>query len=406
MVAVANLIEKLLEYGGADRVVPPLRADPEPRVRHYTVISVDDHVYEPAHTFEGRLPARFADRAPRIVRDDAGIDWWDFDGERVPLLGADALAGWEHADKYLGPVNFDQIRRAAWDIDARVRDMDIGGIAASLTFPSAPFGFAGQRFLRMPDAELGLAAMRAYNDWVIEDWAGTHPGRIIPQQVTWLADPAVAAAEIHANATRGFKAVAFTENPEKLGLPSIHTGAWDPFFAACEETGTVVNLHVGSSSETLVPSSDSPPEVLGLLFNVNAFAACADWLYAKIAVRFPELRIVLSESGVGWVPMLLDKLEYMMRTGNVWDEPSISPTDLLRRNFWFSSYYDPRSYELREQIGVDRIMVESDYPHFDSSWPDTQEVLRSQFAGFDDEEIDLVTHRNAEHVYRHPVPAF
>ena len=193
--------------------------------------------------------------------------------------------------------------------------------------------------------------------------------------------------------------MSFSENPEKLGLPSVHTGHWDPFFRACEETGTVIDLHVGSSSETLVPSSDSPPEVLGLLFNVNAFAACADWLYAKIPVRFPDIRITLSESGLGWVPMLLDKLEYMMRTGSAWDEPSIAPTEVLRRNFWFSSYYDPRALELRHEIGIDRIMVETDYPHYDSSWPDTQELLRRQLAGLPDEEIRLLTHANAEALY-------
>lgn len=400
---MVNLVDKLLQYG-EQQAVPPLRREPEPRPIHYRVVSVDDHVLEPPDVFTGRMPATMAGRTPTVVRDDRGIDWWHFDDERVPLVGGDALASWEPGQTYLGPLNFDQVRRAAWDIDERVRDMDLCGITASLTFPSAPFGFAGQRFLRMPDRAYGLAAMRAYNDWVIEDWAARHPGRIIPQQVTWLADPEVAAGEIRANAERGFRAVSFTENPEKLGLPSVHSGAWDPFFRACEETGTVVDLHVGSSSETLVPSSDSPPEVLGLLFNVNAFAACVDWLYAKIPVRFPGIRITLSESGLGWIPMLLDKLEYMMRTGSAWDEPSIAPTEVLRRNFRFSSYYDPRVLRLRDEIGVDRIMVETDYPHYDSSWPDTQELLRRQFDGLTDGEIARLTHANAEELYRHEAP--
>jgi hypothetical protein len=401
---VANLIDKLLEYSGADREIPPLREDPEPRTRTYTIVSVDDHVLEPPDTFTGRMPAKFADRTPQVVRDEHGIDWWHVGDDRSPLLGADALTSWAPPDKFLGPLNFDEIRRAAWDIDERVKDMDIGGIAASLTFPSAPFGFAGQRFMRMADPELGLACMRAYNTWVIEDWAARHPGRIIPQQVAWLPDVDVAAAEVRANAERGFKAVAFTENPEKLGLPSIHCGYWDPFFAACAETQTVVNLHVGSSSETLVPSSDSPPEVLGLLFSVNAFAACSDWLYAKVGVKFPDIRITLSESGIGWLAMLLDKIDYVMRTGSAWDEPSISPTELLHRNFWFSSFYDPRSFQLRDVVPLDRVMVESDYPHFDSSWPDTQRTLEHQLQGFTADEVAQVTHRNALELYRHELP--
>jgi predicted TIM-barrel fold metal-dependent hydrolase len=401
---VANLIEKLLQYSAGERTIPPLRQDPEPRERRYTIVSVDDHALEPPDTFTGRMPARFADRTPRVVRDDNGVDWWEVGEERSPLLGADALTSWEPPAKYLGPLNFDEIRPAAWNIDERVRDMDIAGIAASLTFPSAPFGFAGQRFSRIADADFGLAAMRAYNDWIIEDWAARHSSRIIPQQITWLRDAEIAAAEVRANAERGFRAVSFTENPEKLGYPTIHSGYWDPFLQACAETGTVVNLHVGSSSETLVPSSDSPPEVLGLLFSVNAFAACSDWLYSGIAVKFPDIRITLSESGIGWVPMLIDKLEYVMRTGSGWNEPSISPVELLHRNFWFSSFYDPRTFELREHIGVDRVMIESDYPHFDSSWPDTQTMLGKQFAGFTDDEVARVTSKNALEVYRHELP--
>lgn len=174
---MANLVDKLVHYHGDAQGVPDLRPEPEARELRYRIVSVDDHVVEPPDAFAGRLPARFGDRAPRVQRDDNGVDWWVIDGDRFPLLGADALVSCAAPTKHLGPLNFDQIRRATWDIDERVRDMDLCGIRSSLTFPSAPFGFAGQRFLRMRDAFLGLACMRAYNDWVIEDWAGTHPGR-------------------------------------------------------------------------------------------------------------------------------------------------------------------------------------------------------------------------------------
>jgi predicted TIM-barrel fold metal-dependent hydrolase len=401
---VTNLADKLLEYGGSDTAMPAPRREPEPRQRTLTIVSVDDHLLEPPDMFDGRLPAKLGDRAPHVERDDAGVDWWVTDGERTPLLGADALSTWEPDQKFLGPLNFDQVRPATWQADARVVDMDINGVAASLNFPSVAFGFAGQRFLRIADRELGLASLRAYNAWVAEAWVGAHPERFIGCQVPWLADVEVAADEIRANADRGFRAVAFTENPEKLGLPSIHTRYWDPLFAACEATDTVVNLHVGSSSETLIPSSDSPPEIIGLLFPVNALAACAEWLYAGVAVRFPRLRIALSESGIGWVAMLIDKLEYTARTGAAWHEPSISPVELIRRNFWFSTFYDPRGLLLREEIGVDRILVESDYPHFDSSWPDTQRIIGQQLDGFCSADVARITHRNACELYRHPLP--
>ena len=129
-------------------------------------------------------------------------------------------------------------------------------------------------------------------------------------QITWLADPMVAATEMRRNADRGFKAVAFSENPEKLGLPSIYKEDWEPFLRACEETGTVINLHVASSSETMFPSRTGPV-VLGVLFPLNGFSAATDWLFARIPLRHPDLRIVLSEGGIGWVPILFDRLSFM-----------------------------------------------------------------------------------------------
>src|SRR5207253_11415969 len=123
---------------------------------------------------------RFRDTGPRVERDDAGVDHWIFEDVRVPLLGADGIKGWEHGSGYLGPVNFDEMHPAVYDVHERIKHMDHIGVLASLCFPSAPFGFAGTRFLKMKDRELGLASLRAFNDWTFEAWAGPYPDRIIP----------------------------------------------------------------------------------------------------------------------------------------------------------------------------------------------------------------------------------
>lgn len=400
---MVDILEKLLAMGGpAEPAV--LRADPEPGVRVHPIISVDDHFIEPPDVFDGRLPARFAETGPRNVRDGAA-DYWVFEDQRVPVLGVEGIQSWEPGRGHYGPITFEEFRPGTWRIEDRVADMDRNGVVASLNFPSAIFGFAGQRFLRMNDPELGLASMRAYNDWIIESWTGPHPDRIIPCQVTWLADPPVAADEIRRNADRGFKAVAFSENPEKLGLPSIYKEDWEPFFAACEETGTVINLHVGSSSETMFPSSDSDPSVLGILFPVNGFSAATDWLFARIPVRHPELRIVLSEGGIGWVPILLDRLSYMSRERDRWEGfGDLSPIEVFHRNFFLTTFSDERTMTLRDEIGVDRIMYETDFPHSDSSWPNTQAIVAAQLAGVPRAEADAMTYLNAAALYRHPLP--
>jgi predicted TIM-barrel fold metal-dependent hydrolase len=412
MVDLASYTAEKNEAGLLARRVRPLVADPEPRVVHHPLISVDDHLMEPPDTFAGRLPAKFADRAPRVVEDEHGMEWWDFDGERVMNSGANAMSSWAAADRTAGPVRFDEVRPAMHDVHERVKDMDISGIAASLCFPSMVFGFCGQRFAKLADTELGLAAMRAYNDWILEGWVGAHPDRFIPQQVTWLPDPGIAAAEIRRNAERGFKAVAFSENPEPLGFGSLYSGEWDPFFAACQETGTVIDLHVGSSSQTMIPSKDSPPAVIATLFEINAFAAATDWLFSQVPSRFPELKIVMSESGIAWVPMLHDRLTFIASRFNKDNDGGMhstwvgdaTPLEVLHRNFYFTTFFDPSAYRLLDIIGAERIMLEVDYPHSDSTWPDTQEIIHEQIRDLDPTVQRDLTSANAARVYRHPVP--
>jgi predicted TIM-barrel fold metal-dependent hydrolase len=393
------------------RRIHPLAPDPAPRPVWRPMISADDHLLEPEDLFVGRVPARFNDSVPRVVEDAEGLQYWQLSEEQIAILGSNAVVSWAPHDQHLGPVRFDEVRRATWDPKLRAEDMDTAGVVASLCFPSMVFGFAGQRLITScKDPAAGLALIRAYNDWVRTGWMDGAPGRFIGCQLAWLPDPVIAAEEIRSNANRGFVAVSFPENPEKLGYPSIYSGHWNPFLAACQETQTVVNLHVGSSSQTFKPSSDSATEVVACMFPLNALAACADWLYAGVPVRFPELRITMSESGIAWVPYLLDRLEFVethiFKQGNdgglgvAWPSKDISPTEALQRNFWFTSFFDPTAYRLRDRIGTDRIMIEMDYPHPDSTWPDTQRFVRRQLEGLPEDEIAQITMTNVSDVYR------
>lgn len=381
--------------------------DPPKADRKYVIISCDDHIVEPPDTFEGRVPRRLADRAPKIVEWSTGAEVWDYDGTPQPYIGLNAVVGRPVEEATFEPKRFEEMRRGAWDIDARVRDMDINGVYASLNFPSGLPGFAGQRLQMGKDEDLARAVVAAWNDWHLEDWAGSHPDRIIPCQIPWLRDPVQAAADVRANAARGFKAIAFTEAPEKLGLPSLHTGYWDPLMAACEETETVVCLHVGSSSTTPNPSSDAPPEAVGVLFFGFAMFAAVDWLFSQIPVRFPGIKICMSEGGIGWVAGLLDRFDHMSPYRQLYGawEGDLSPGEVLQRNFAFCAVEDPSSFRLRDRIGVDTLMVESDYPHLDSTWPHTQRIVAESLAECTEEEANKIAWGNAARIFRHPVPA-
>jgi predicted TIM-barrel fold metal-dependent hydrolase len=382
--------------------------EPERQERAYTVISVDDHIVEPPDTFDDRMPAKFADQAPRIVDKD-GAHVWVYDGQDIPNVGFNAVVGRPVEEYSFEPARFEHMRRGAWDIHHRVKDMDLSGVYASLCFPSFLPGFAGQRLqLTTQDPELALAAVRAWNDWHLEEWCGTYPDRMIPCQLPYLLDPEIGAQEIYRNAERGFKAVTFSEGPHKLGLPTLHSGHWDPIMRACAETETVVNLHIGSSGTSPGTSDDAPADVVGVLFFAYAMYAAVDWLYSLIPVRFPDIRICLSEGGIGWVPGLLDRLDHMLsyhQMYGTWNGIEPTPAEVLKRNFWFCAVEDPSTFALRDRIGVDHILVEQDYPHCDSTWPHTQRVLAEEIGALPPEDVRKITWENAARLYRHPVPA-
>jgi predicted TIM-barrel fold metal-dependent hydrolase len=380
----------------------PPRAD-----RKYTVISADDHIVEPPHVFEGRVPAALADRAPRVVEKDDGTQTWVYEGTELPNVGFNAVVGRPVDEWRMEPTRFDEMRRGAWDIHHRITDMDLNGIYASLNFPSFLPGFAGQRLQQVTtDPGLAMAAVRAWNDWHLEEWAGTYPERIIPCQIPWLLDADVGAAMIRENAERGFKAVTFSEEPSALGLPTIHSGYWDPMFRACEETGTVINLHIGSSGSSPSTTADAPPDVAGVLFFAYAISAAVDWLFSLAPVRYPELKICLSEGGIGWVPALLDRLDHMGTYSQMYGtwQSDLTPSEVLQRNFWFCAVEDQSAFALRDRIGVSHILLESDYPHCDSTWPNTQRVIEEEIGGLPDEDVKKMTWENASLLYRHPVP--
>lgn len=386
-----------------------LLPDPSPSEIKYHVVSVDDHVLEPPTLFEGRLPAQLVEQAPKIVRNEPRGDFWEIEGVLEGMGDWNGASGRPMNEWSTEPLQYDELRRGVWDPKERLRDMDLAGIIASVCFPSGIWGFAGQKFMRMKDQNLGLACMRAYNDWVVEEWSATDPDRLISYQVPWYHDMEIAAQEVMRNASRGVKCVTFSENPEKIGMPSLYSKYWDPFFRTCEETGTVINLHVGSSSQISKPSKDSPEEASLALFGANSMLASIDWLYAQIPVRFPKLKIVYSESGIGFLPMLLDRLEHiqMYREYELlqfsWTDKELAPVDVFRRNFWFSTFWDPIAFGVIEGIGAHRVLLEVDYPHPDSIWPDVQGRCDRQLANLSKPLIDAVTHGNAADLFGIPV---
>jgi predicted TIM-barrel fold metal-dependent hydrolase len=385
-----------------------LLPDPVPQERSYSIISVDDHLTEPADVFVKHFPAKLRDKAPQIINTPDGSEAWVYRDKLYRDNGMSVVSGRPKQEWTLDPLNFDEMRRSAWDVHARVKDMDLDGIWASLCFPSGAWGFTGRALSMNEDQEVGLAAIRAWNSWMIEEWHGAYPDRFIPMQLPFLPDPGVAGEEVRRNAELGFTSVSFLESPHLLRLPPItNYKHWEPFFKACEETDTVISLHCGASGFVLQGSPGTGLEVQTSLFPAGAYCASVDWTWAGIPAVYPDLKIALSEGGIGWVPMAINRLDYVFEHsgagGLAWNH-DIKPSEALRRNFYFCMLDDPAALDHRHMIGIDHILFETDFPHADSTWPDSQALLRKRFAGIPPHEAVMIAGGNAARLFRHPLP--
>jgi predicted TIM-barrel fold metal-dependent hydrolase len=365
------------------------------------LVSVDDHLVEPPTLFDAHIPDRYRDRAPKIVHTDIGDDVWMFDGEAVPYMGLNAVAGRPREEYGIEPMSYDEMRRGCWDVHERVKDMNAGGVLSSLNFPSFP-GFAGRLFAAAADKDLALAVVQAYNDWHIDEWCGAYPDRFIPMALPVLWDPELAADEVRRTAAKGCHSLTFTENPALLDYPSFHSDAWDPLWAACTDTETVVSIHLGSGGKLVQTSADAPVDVMMTLQPMVVCQCAADIMWSKILPKFPGIKFALSEGGTGWIPYFLERIDRTYDLHHLWtgqDFGSKLPSEVFREHFLTCFIDDPVGVQLRDRIGIDNVCWELDYPHADSAWPNAPEELGVVLADAAPDDVAKITHENAMRWY-------
>jgi predicted TIM-barrel fold metal-dependent hydrolase len=365
------------------------------------LISVDDHVVEPPDMFKGHIPERYKDRAPKVITKEDGTDTWVFEGHEATNVGLNAVAGRPPDEYGIEPTRFSEMRPGCFDIHERVKDMDANGVLASMNFPSYP-QFCGQYFARAEDKDLGLASLRAYNDWHVDEWCGEYPGRMIPLSLPPIWDPDEMSAEVRRMSKKGCRAVTFSENPEKLGYPSFHSDHWDPFWKACSDEGTVICLHIGSSSQVVVTSLDAPIDTLITLQPMNIVQAAADLLWSPVLRRFPDITFALSEGGIGWIPYFLERVDAVYRHHRAWTHQDFgkkSPSEVFLDRILTCFIEDAFGLKCRGELNTDMITWECDFPHSDSTWPESPEVLANQLQGLPEDDVARITHRNAMRVF-------
>jgi len=364
------------------------------------LVSVDDHVVEPPEMYKNHLSGKPLETAPRFVTKN-GVDFWVY-GERViPNIGLNAVAGRPPEEYGVEPTSLSGMRKGCWDVHERINDMDVNGILGSVNFPTHA-GLDGSLFMAHPDKKEALAHLRAYNDWHVDEYCAAYPGRLIPMGILPLWDVPAMVEEIGRLAKKGCHAIAFNDNPTKRKLPSIHDGYWEPVWKAIADNDIFINLHIGSGNQPVHPSLQSPIEVWTTVFPMAIAIGASDWLHLE-ATRKYNLRVALTEGGIGWVPYLLERSDFTHWRHHAWTHSDFGgkkPSEVFSEHFFTCFVDDQFGLENLDRIGVDNIFYECDYPHSDSVWPESPEILWPSISKLPKEVIDKITHLNAMREYR------
>jgi predicted TIM-barrel fold metal-dependent hydrolase len=377
------------------------------------IIDADTHLTEPPDVWVSRVPKRYLEHVPHMERTDDGRDVWVLDGVPFSSPGLTAVAGWPEPFP-AGPKTLEECPLAAYDADARLRYMDEVGIWAQVLYPNVA-GFGSQRFLMIPDDELKLVCVRAYNDF-LRDWASADTRRLLTIMTMPFWDIDEAVAEIERNVDKGHRGILFTGEPHRFGLPFLGDRHWDPLWSIAQEAGLPIHFHIGSGE---MSSSSTGPERITANGTAATFAyaavemflknglQCADLIMSGVLPRFPDLQFVSVESGIGWVPFVLEAADhsYLSNRGAQGGEWELLPSEYFARQvystYWFETVAPTK---LLGEIPVDRILFETDFPHPTCLYGNVHEKIETSLAGATAEQRQRILWQNAADLYRVDAP--
>jgi predicted TIM-barrel fold metal-dependent hydrolase len=380
------------------------------------LISVDDHLIEHQRVWLDRMPDKYLERCPQVVESgDEGMysefgtyvkphsQAWLYEGNIHAQMGLNAVAGKPPEALGLDPVRYEDMIPGCYDPVERVKDMDIDGVQAALCFPQFP-KFAGTLFLKSEDMELARLCSQAWNDFVLDEWCATDPSRFIPLAILPFWDVERSVAEIHRVAAKGARAISFPENMVTLGLPSYHTDHWDPIFSAVEDADLPLCMHFGTSGKVPSTAPEAPLAVFISLMSCNSMYAVSDLIFSPVFHRHPKLKIAFSEGGIGWVPYLLERMDATWEKHRFYQNinQETRPSELFRKHMWACFIVDQHGLASRDEIGIDRLLWECDYPHSDSHWPNSRKVATEQFHDVPDEDVRQIVELNARELFHFP----
>jgi len=305
----------------------------------------------------------------------------------------------------MDPRSYDDMLPGCYGIEDRIKDMDIEGVHVQLCFPNFG-GFAGSVFAKSKDLDLAIESTRAYNDFILDEWCAAAPERQIPLMMTPYWNVEATVKEMYRTAAKGARSVTFPELPDRIGLPSWHSDHWNPIFAAAQDIGMPLSLHFGSGgSPQASPEAMTTNFTVGIsLFALNSMTAMTELILSPVFHNYPNLKVALSEGGIGWMPYMLERIEYVWERHRWYNDVNrdVRPSEVFKDHVYGCFISDNAGIEARHRIGVDNLMFESDYPHSDSQWPHTRKILAECLADVPDDEALKMVEDNARKLYNFP----
>lgn len=386
----------------------------------HQIVSVDDHLIEHPRVWQDRLPEKFREAGPRIVEVD-GQHLWSYDNTLYPTIGLNAVAGKPPEEWGTDPVRYEDMIPGCYDPVARVADMDLDGVQAALCFPSFP-GFAGGTFYRGKDRDLALLSVKAWNDFHVDEWCAAAPDRFIPLGILPIWDIDASVAEAERLAAKGVRTVSLPRQPGAIGSAVVPLrslgrsmagllGRWHAGVAAlrgrrlCARVLVHQDLHLPGRPGN--PADRGPFAVAITIFATNLMWSTVDLLFSGKLQKFPNLQFSLSEGGIGWVPYILERADYVWERHRYYQAIDFDsrPSELFRSHFWGCFIDDEHGLSNRHAIGIDRICLEIDFPHSDSNWPNSRKRAAEVLATVPDDECALIVEDNARRMLNFPRPA-
>ncbi|MCH1614430.1 MAG: amidohydrolase [Acidimicrobiales bacterium] len=376
------------------------------------VVDTDSHWSEPYDLWTSRAPAKWKDRVPQMAERGGKRRWWFDKDIPIGLPIASSVVDTE-GRKITGTAFFDMdnemVHRASFEPEARTAMLDVLGIHAQIMYPNVA-GFGNQNFLKSADNELRLLSVSIYNDALAEFQEDTSH-RVFGMALLPWWDLEASVAEVKRAHSNGLRGMVTCANPEEAGMPDMATSDWNPVWEICSELKMPINFHIGSSKGNLDFFGKAPWPSFGAerklavgsanLFMGNA-RTVGNLIYSGVPERFPELKFVSVESGIGWLPFFLEVLDHQMyeTAPNELSELSILPSEYFKRQFYGCFWFEKSTIKPTiDFLGNQSVMFETDFPHPTCLYPRDDDSLHAAVEGLSDNDIRAIFQDNAASLY-------